>query len=163
MSSSYFTAAALIDRKCVLDMWADTVSSSKSSGCVPPTVFPNGLSHRTSFPTALTLRRELAFSVTYEQVYFAGSDELIHRNVWEEFLELLRRHMLVYVCDGAQSITNHLVGFESAFGGLYYDFYGISPCLHMDFHRTNSMDDECHFSTSEVQSARSLVGYLIGV
>lgn len=50
--SSYFTAAVLIDlAKCVLDVWADTVTSSNNSGWVPATVFPIGPSHSTRSPT----------------------------------------------------------------------------------------------------------------
>lgn len=50
--SSYLTAAVLIDlAKCVLDVWADTMTSSSNLEWVPATVFPIGPSHSTRSPT----------------------------------------------------------------------------------------------------------------
>ena len=50
--SSYTTATVLIDfAKGVVDIWADTVTSSNSSGWEPATVFPIGPPRSTRSPT----------------------------------------------------------------------------------------------------------------
>ena len=54
--SSYFTAAVLMERvKWALDSCAAASIFSNKEGCAMPTVFPNGLSHKTRSRTTLTL------------------------------------------------------------------------------------------------------------